>query len=163
MKLKKSWLLLLLIPFALAFMSCNNEIPEELIIEFIPYSGEGGYTIDDVDYLELKLYKEPDGGDGENNQVTNILPVFKGNLYRGEVLRLGDLEPGRYTLSGTARKKTGGESDCIVGYVDGVGDKVVTENCGTAERPVYRDFIIVDEFSPTMVKLIVSLTSNSGD
>ena len=53
----------------------------------------------------LKLCKEPDGGGEENNQVTNIPPVFEGNLYRGEVLRLGDLEPGKYTLEGTARKK----------------------------------------------------------
>ena len=82
MKIIKSLLCLFLIPFALAFMSCNNEIPEELIIEFIPYDGEGGYTIDDVDYLVLKLCKEPDGGGEENNQVTNIPPVFEGNLYR---------------------------------------------------------------------------------
>ncbi len=162
MKLIKSLLCLLLIPFALFLTSCNNEIPEDFVIEFIPYDDEDSYTPDDVDYLELTLNKEPDDEGGENNQGTNIPPVFEGRLYKGEILQLGDLEPGKYTLEGAARKITGTDFDWIVGSVYAVSDKMVTENWGSELRPEPHTFIIVDDFSPTMVKLIVSLWENPG-
>ncbi|MBR6154198.1 MAG: hypothetical protein IKQ43_07155 [Treponema sp.] len=162
MKLIKSLLCLLLIPFALFLTSCNNEIPEDFVIEFIPYDDEDSYTPDDVDYLELTLNKEPDDEGGENNQGTNIPPVFEGRLYKGEILQLGDLEPGRYTLEGTARKITGTDFDWIVGSVYAVSDKMETEIIEDGRDTIYNNYLIIDEFSPTVVKLIVYLYYNPG-
>ena len=165
MKLIKSLLFLLLIPFALFLTSCNNEIPEDFVIEFIPYDGEYGFTVDDVDYLELTLNKEPDDDGGEelingffpNQDVPYIPPVFQGRLYKGEILQLNDLKPGRYTLEGYAYKTVEDDDDWRVGSVYAISDKMETEIIEDGRDTIYNNYLIIDEFSPTMVKLIVSL------
>ncbi len=169
MKLIKSLLCLLLIPFALFLTSCNNEIPEDFVIEFIPFDGEGGFTVDDVDYLELTLNKEPDDEGGEEingnvaypfNQIVSVIsPVFQGRLYKGEILQLGDLEPGRYTLEGYAYKTVEDDDDWRVGSVYAISDKMETELIGDGRTVQIHNYIIIDEFSPTMVKLLVYLSA----
>ena len=92
-----------------------------------------------------------------NQGVPYIPPVFQGRLYKGEILQLNDLKPGRYTLEGTARKITGTDFDWIVGSVYAVSDKMETEIIQDGRDTIYNNYLIIDEFSPTMVKLIVSL------
>ncbi|MBO4319404.1 MAG: hypothetical protein J5857_02935 [Treponema sp.] len=163
MKLKKSFVLLLLVPFALFFTSCENEIPEEFVIEINPYSSEA-YGLDDVDYFTLALYKLPEAHEESNDDnglvqtEDEIPPVFHDRLNKGDVLRLGNLEPGLYYLNGSAWKYGEDRNDAIeIGYVDGKSDKMETiTTYGSRPGEVfYHDFIVIDEFSPTVVKLVV--------
>ena len=169
MKPLKTLLYLLLIPFAIFLTSCNNEIPEEFLI--IADSSPGSYSLDDVDYFEIIINKVPEGGEVFSEQpifdpdveITFIPPVFEGRLYKGDVLRLGDLEPGKYELSGWAKHvdENGGDP-WTVGEVIGISDKMETEIIEEGRDTIYNNYLIIDEFSPTVVKLIVSLYYNPG-
>ena len=169
MKLKISFVLLLLVPFALFFTSCENEIPEEFLI--IAPSSPDTYCLEDVDYFEIWVNKVPEGGEDYSGQqifpmgqeITYIPPVFEGRLYKGDVLRLGDLEPGKYELFGRA-KKYFAETDYLgtIGEVRGISDKMETVITGSERNPTINNYLIIDEFSPTVVKLVVSFYAN-GD
>ena len=133
MKPLKTLLYLLLIPFAIFLTSCNNEIPEEFLI--IADSFPGSYSLDDVDYFEIIINKVPEGGEVFSEQpifdpdveITFIPPVFEGRLYKGDVLRLGDLEPGKYELSGWAKKYFAENDFGMAGKIYFDGDKVTAK------------------------------------
>ena len=165
MKIIKSLLCLLLIPFALAFMSCNNEIPEELIIEVDPES-QGPYELDDVDYFELGLYKlseDDEYPDNNSNYNEGTPPLFEVRLNKGDVLRLGNLEPGLYQLYGAAYKYFDyGDGEFLAQEIGSVYGKSEKEESVEYYDSMMREwvtvsYIVIDEFSPTVVKLVVYL------
>ena len=152
MKFRKL-LVVFLIPAALFFASCENEIPEEFLFEVSPNS-TGMRNLDDIDYVTLTLIKLPDH-EIESNQSTQ-LPIVTINLTieeyptifrdkrlnKGEILRLEGLESGKYKLTGTAYEVDYGNSYAI-GQITGKGNKM--DDHGN---------IIIDDFSPTIVKLV---------
>ena len=156
MKIAKLFLLLL-IPVALLFMSCENELPEEaFLIEEIPDTANQSFTLSDVDYFELSLYKKDpaeERGRGER--------LFNQHLDIGEILRLEGLEPGYYSLIGWAYKindnfdpenynpEGGSPFDAHiyqVGTVEGKSDEMVTISGS--------NYMIIDESNPVIVKLV---------
>ena len=152
MKLGKL-LVLFLIPVALFFVSCENEIPEEFLFEYDPATNNY-FTLDDADYFLLTLIKLPDGEmdfsqeiqQGTVSTYTTVNPPIFTNkrLNKGELLRLEGLEPGKYKLTGGAYHLAGpGYPDYIVGSITGKGNKM-DENGN----------IIIDDISPTIVKLV---------
>ena len=65
-------------------------------------------------------------------------------LNKGDILRLDNLEPGKYDLWGTAYGQPHyNDEPIIVGDITGKSDKM--DDAG---------HIIVDDFSPTIVKLV---------
>lgn len=99
-------LLLLLLPAALFFASCQNELPPEtFLIEENSYTAgdPDRYRLSDVDYFVLDILKW---------NPANSLPVATPEepvksdirLERGDILRLGGLEPGYYRILGEAYK-----------------------------------------------------------
>lgn len=153
-------LLLLLIPAALFFASCQNELPEEtFFIEEFVYTNGGGshYHLSDVDYFELNLQKWNPAmlGIAGNNSPDEIIQPYI-HLEKGEILRLEGLEPGYYKISGSAYKinedynPTTGDEFSIeqVGTVVGKSDRMHRfEGSGSS-------YIIIDEDSPVIIKLV---------
>ena len=87
-------LLLLLIPAALFFASCQNELPEEMMIELASDSPDMGWTLDDIEYFLLtldKFYDIPGDGDFVGKEDKPIIQNQK--LSKGETLVLEGLEP----------------------------------------------------------------------
>jgi hypothetical protein len=156
MKLGKL-LVLFLIPVALFFVSCENEIPEEFLFELDPASSDLR-TLDDIEFVLLTLRKVPDEEiddsqlvqpEGGIYIVEEQHPIFSNKrLDKGELLILEDLEPGKYRLTGTAYEVNAlnGESNSI-GNITGKADKM--DEHGN---------IIIDDFSPTIVKLVYTCT-----
>ena len=154
MKHVKSLILMLLIPLTMFLGSCSNDLEEEFTIEVIedPYSS---YTIDDIDYFRLWLSRIPEnynpdaaimGGEGAS------VPRLTGErLDKGDILRLKDLEPGYYSLTGTAYKSQEGEEIEYeaVGNVEGISDKM--------KEIVGQQCFIVEQGKPVIVKLVVYL------
>lgn len=155
-------LLLLLIPAALFFASCQNELPEEtfFIEEFVYTNNTQSYHLSDADYFELELRKlNPNptivpGVPGNNDPYNELLP-YDIRLEKGEILRLEGLEPGYYKISGSAYKinedydpATGDESFIQVGSIAGKSDRMYHFNVNNT------DYIIVEEDSPVIIKLV---------
>ena len=148
--------LLLLIPAALLFMSCENELPEEafLIEEILDITNQS-YTLSDADYFELSLYKKDPEKPQEGEKLTH-----SARLEKGEILRLEGLDPGYYRLTGIAYKINDNfDPDTFdpngpleewpvyqVGTVWGKSDKMVTISSS--------NYMIIDEANPVIVKLI---------
>ena len=163
-------LLLLLIPAALFFASCQNELPEEtfFIEEYVyPNGGDPHYHLSDVDYFELELRKlNPNptivAGVPETNDPYNELLPYDIHLEKGEVLRLEGLEPGYYKINGFAYKinedynhetyeESGLPDDAefiYVGAVSGKSDRMYHFDINNT------NYIIVEEDSPVIIKLV---------
>lgn len=158
-------LILLLIPAAMFFTSCENELPPEIFqIEENPDTAgdEDRYKVSDVDYFELSLYKLNPAEinvAGSNNLEEKVLPDM--HLEKGEILRLEGLEPGYYWLRGDAYKINKNpnpdfdpSSDdpkdgpfILVGAVSGKSDRM-------QQFSNNRSYIIVEEYSPVIIKLV---------
>ncbi|MBP5444319.1 MAG: hypothetical protein J6Y60_13870 [Treponema sp.] len=160
-------LLLLLLPAALFFASCQNELPPEtFLIEENPDTAgnPARYQLSDVDYFELELRKlnpNPNlvAGVAANDSYNELLP-YDMHLEKGEILRLEGLEPGYYRLTGNAYKinrnpksnfdpSTDDPSEgpfILVGAVSGKSDRMYK----------YRgsDYIIVEAGVPVIVRFI---------
>ena len=154
MKIRKL-LVLFLIPLALFFVSCENEIPEEFQIELSENMSMNGMDLDEileqVDFFKFNIYKiseiQTDNGTYQNEGDGPFLSDIR--LYKGDILRLDDLEPGLYELSGF----------CY--YIDDNGDEyqstyTVTGKSNKMATLGYYEYIVVDEDSPTIVKLVIS-------
>ena len=111
MKKVRFIIFLLLIPFAIFLSSCNNDIPEEFLLEVDPTS-PGYYDpndpFKDIDYFLLTLYKEDldevetDTIAGAVSTVSSGTPIFTNErLNKGDVMRLENLEPGYYKMEAT--------------------------------------------------------------
>ena len=157
MKHIKSLLLLLLLPMAIFMTSCNNEVPEEFLFELDPASSDLR-TLDDIEFVLLTLRKVPDEEIDDSQQfqpgvlvgiVEEYPSIFRDKrLNKGELLILEDLEPGKYRLTGTAY-----EVNALNGESYGIGN--IT---GEADKMDEHGNIIIDDFSPTIVKLVYTCT-----
>ena len=161
-------LILLLIPAALFFTSCENELPPEtfLVEEFVYPNDTQSYHLSDIDYFELELRKlnlNPTivAGVAETNDPYNELLPYDIHLEKGEILRLEGLEPGYYKINGFAYKINEDFNSATydplwsdpndgpfieVGSIAGKSDRMYHFN-GT-------DYIIVEEDSPVIIKLV---------
>ena len=109
MKKVRFIIFLLLVPFAIFLSSCNNDIPEEFLLELDPTSSPNAYSADDpfgeIDYFLLTLNKV-DLDEVVTEQTAGVLstvsygtPIFVNErLNKGDVMRLENLEPGYYSL-----------------------------------------------------------------
>ncbi len=158
-------LLLLLIPAALFFASCQNELPEETFFieeNFYLENDDQYYHLSDVDYFVLELYKV--SRSSTPGVPLDQKPIFQNErLEKGELLRLDGLEPGYYELSGNAWKinenfnpdtfneETASPDEyqyILVGGVSGKSDKMY-------QFEGYNNkYIIVEEDNPVIVKLV---------
>ena len=163
-------LLLLLIPAAMFFASCQNELPEEtfFIEEYVYQNDTQSYHLSDVDYFELELRKlNPNStivaGVAETNDLYNELLPYDIHLEKGEILRLEGLEPGYYKINGFAYKinedfnpatynplwSNPNDGPFIeVGSIAGKSDRMYHFNMNNT------DYIIVEEDSPVIIKLV---------
>ena len=145
MKLGKL-LVLFLIPLALFFVSCENEIPEEFQIELSEYlyGADLDSILEQIGYFNLNLYKiseiQTDNGPSIDSEL--LFPDII--LNKGDILKLDGLEPGLYELNGQAWSISG---DYVVYGIVGKSNKMVTVND--------YDYIVVDDDSPTIVKLVL--------
>ncbi len=147
MKHIKSLLLLLLLPMAIFMTSCNNEVPEEMAIEFDEYLfGDRESILEQIDYFMLTLYKvTPDA----NTTYDPVRPNIR--LNKGDILMLDGLEPGLYELSGWCYQYTDeGEPQALTYNVTGKTDNMYSYS--------YYEFIEIDEFTPVVVRLCISLS-----
>lgn len=157
MKHIKSLLLLLLLPMAIFMTSCNNEVPEEFLFELDPASSDLR-TLDAIEFVLLTLRKVPDEEIDDSQQaqlgvlsdiVEEYPAIFRDKrLDKGELLILEDLEPGKYRLTGTAY-----EVNALNGASNGIGN--IT---GKADKMDEHGNIIIDDISPTIVKLVYTCT-----
>lgn len=166
-------LILLLIPAAMFFTSCENELPEELFyIEETPDITNQSYTLSDVDYFVLELYKlNPNPttvpGVPANDPYNELLP-YDIRLEKGEVLRLEGLEPGYYRLTGNAYKINRNYNPETYEYTSLPEDAefiYVGAVSGKSDRMYYFDanntnYIIVEEYSPVIIKLVFTGDTN---
>ena len=146
-------LLLLLIPAALFFASCQNELPEEMMIELASDSPDMGWTLDDIEYFLLtldKFYDIPGDGDFVGKEDKPIIQNQK--LSKGETLVLEGLEPGYYRLYGGAFSVNN-----YCGPVEGKTEKMKRVHYQTplVQVPINYDCIVLDGFSPAVIKLEV--------
>ena len=142
MKNVKSLILMLLIPLVAVFMGCVDNIQQDLIVEIEENSdyGESPFNMDDVEYFKLYLYKYLDWE-----------PILQGDiLKKGDVLWLDNLEPGLYSLSGDACDI----HDNRIGFISWKSDKM--KGFETNSWTDY--YILIDDISPTVVKLVVTFT-----
>lgn len=152
MKLGKL-LVLFLIPAALFFVSCENEIPEEFQIELSEYlsGADLDSILEQVDFFKFDIYKiseiQTDNGTYQQEDYEPFLPDIR--LYKGDILRLDDLEPGLYRLRGQLYEvdEYGEEQMLYSYYVEGKSNKMVTVESF--------DYIVVDDDSPSVVKLVI--------
>lgn len=162
-------LLLLLLPAALFFASCQNELPPEtFLVEENSYTAGDPerYQLSDVDYFVLELYKlNPAEINvvGNNNFEEKVLPDIR--LERGDILRLEGLEPGYYRILGQAWKINDnydpaediGAPDTgqfiHVGTVEGKSDRMQHFDNNT-------DYIIVETGVPVIVRFLFTGLSN---
>ena len=152
MKIRKL-LVLFLIPAALFFVSCENEIPEEFQIELSEYlyGADLDSILEQVDFFKFNIYKiseiQTDNGTYQQEDDEPFLPDIR--LYKGDILRLDDLEPGLYRLRGELYEvdEDGEEQMLFSYYVEGKSNKMVTVD--------YFDYIVVDDDSPSVVKLVI--------
>lgn len=113
MKKVRFIIFLLLIPFAIFLSSCNNDIPEEFLLEVDPTS-TGYYDpndpFNDIDYFLLTLWKVDLDGDSVpvlgnlsgGLSTYDVPPIFANErLNKGDVMRLENLEPGYYKMEAT--------------------------------------------------------------
>ena len=155
------------------FTSCENELPEELFyIEETPDITNQSYTLSDVDYFVLELYKlNPNPttvpGVPANDPYNELLP-YDIRLEKGEVLRLEGLEPGYYRLIGKAWNINENfdpaayeafpiaqnEERYIVGAVSGKSDRMYYFDANNT------NYIIVEEYSPVIIKLVFTGDTN---
>ena len=142
---------MLLIPLAMFLGSCSNEaMEEEFVIEADPNSSmpidqENPFV--NVDYFGLKFYKVVGNRDTEagfyiEDDPLDIL-VYEGKLFKGDVLRLENLEPGKYYITGNAYKIYDDENDFEVASITGKSNNMDDE------------FIVVERGVPTVIKLVV--------
>ena len=146
MKNVKSLILMLLIPLAAVFMGCENEIPEEMAIEFDEnLFGDRESILEQIDYFMLTLYKvTPDA----NTTYDPVRPNIR--LNKGDILMLDGLEPGLYELSGWCYQYTDeGEPQELTYNVTGKTDNMYSYS--------YSEFIEIDEFTPVVVRLCISI------
>lgn len=131
---------------AALFSSCED-IPEELAVEveipdYMDYFDDSYNPWESIDYVLLTLYKvNNSGGQGANDFGPPIFQDFR--LNKGDVLRLEDVEPGIYSLSGVAYAISGEDGYSIPGYIYGKSNKMNGS-----------ESFIVEEGVPTVVKLV---------
>ncbi|MBO4320380.1 MAG: hypothetical protein J5857_07915 [Treponema sp.] len=154
MKIRKL-LVLFLIPVTLFFVSCENEIPEEFQIELSENMSMNGANLDSileqVDYFKLNLFKvfEYESVNGPTVGYSEVF--FDLRLNKGDILRLDGLEPGLYELTGNPyRINEYGEEEQSTYNVTRKSNKMATLG--------YYEYIVVDEDSPTIVRLVISPT-----
>ncbi len=150
MKQVKSLILMLLIPLTMFLGSCSNEaMEEEFVIEADPNSSmpidqENPFV--NVDYFGLEFYKVVGNRDTEAGYYIGDDPldilVYEGKLFKGDVLRLENLEPGKYYITGNAYK-IDDEYVFDVGSITGKSNNMDDE------------FIVVERGVPTVIKLVV--------
>ena len=162
MKKVRFIIFLLLIPFAIFLSSCNNDIPEEFLLEVDPASTANYDTNDpfrDIDYFLLTLYKvdldevvtEPTAGTAST--VSSGTPIFTNErLNKGDVMRLENLEPGYYSLD---VQMVGFYSPYFVnGSVTVKSNNsitVPTDNGGSTE------YIVIEPDVQTIIKFVIKL------
>lgn len=161
-------LLLLLLPAALFFASCQNELPPETFLmeeNFYLGSYDQYYHLSDVDYFELSLNKLNLAKLGQPNisPDESLQPDIR--LERGDILRLEGLKPGYYRIIGRAYKINDNydptllsDPDYIplttdfpfyrVGTVEGKSDRMYY--CGQNRT----NYIIVEAGVPVIVRFI---------
>lgn len=153
MKIRKL-LVLFLIPAALFFVSCENEIPEEFQIELSENMSMNGANLDSIleqfDYFKLNLYKVSEELNGNGVPNDYEIKFLDQRLNKGDILRLDDLEPGLYELSGGTYYLDENGYENLNYNVKGKSNKMATLG--------YNEYIVVDEDSPTIVRLVISPT-----
>jgi hypothetical protein len=148
MKIRKL-LVLFLIPATLFFVSCENEIPEEFQIELSEYlyGADLDSILEQVDFFKINIYKifeiQTDNGPSIDSEI--LFPDII--LNKGDILKLDGLEPGLYQLNGQAWSISG---DNVVYGIVGKSNKMVTVESF--------DCIVVDDDSPSVVKLVICPT-----
>ncbi|MBO4320761.1 MAG: hypothetical protein J5857_09880 [Treponema sp.] len=143
---------ILLFPIILLLTSCENNIPVEFIIEEEESEYDGMYHLEDAEYFIINLQTVHEMEETPNQiwpqqGVWGIVPpdiLDHVRLNKGDILRLDNLEPGKYDLWGTAYgQQPYNDEPIMVGDITGKSDKM--DDAG---------HIIVDDFSPTIVKLV---------
>ena len=152
---------MLLIPMAGLLVSCTNELEEEFAVE-VSYQTAGdldGYRerLARIDYFKIRLYKygEVEVGDNGYPEV-NLIPILDGEkLFKDDILRLDNLEPGLYILYGGAYQLNDNyseEENNLYIAVKGKAKKMKTIEINGTEI----EFIVIDGLSPTVIKLVLS-------
>lgn len=149
MKHVKSLILMLLIPLTMFLGSCSNELEEELMVE-VEYYGDFEDDIksvlDMIDYFELDLFPVPE--EGEELEESDFV-LFGEKLYRGDVLRLENLEPGKYHIDGCAYQIQD-EDDSLV-------DRVSVSFTGNTMDD--DDNFLVERGLPTIIKMVIFVSN----
>ena len=137
MKIRKL-LVLFLIPLALFFVSCENELQTTFIIELDSENPPEEELLNQIDYFKLTLFNYK-----YYVEDTIIEYVLEDEiLKKNEILRLGDLEPGKYVLWVDAYNN--GDEDNLSLIIDIKSDKM--DNNGN---------LIIDDESPTIVTFVL--------
>ena len=149
--------LILVIMSLVCFVSCENELTEDFVVEIDPVSlSYSYYTVDEIDFFLLDLLKIPDSvviGFRKNPEFywtpePSDYVFEQKRLNKGDVLRLDNLEPGFYSLGGSIYKVTDSEPfEQYIGWVTGKSNNMDEDG-----------YIIVERGIPTVIKLYVSFS-----
>ena len=137
MKIVKLFLLFL-IPVALFFASCENELEASFVIELDSDNPPDEELLNQIDYFKVTLFNYKYYI--EDTIVEYVLDDEI--LKKGEVLRLGDLDPGKYVLWVDAYNNE--DEDNLSLIIDIKSDKMDE-----------RGHIIIDDDSPTIVTFVL--------
>lgn len=164
MKKVRFIIFLLLIPFAIFLSSCNNDIPEEFLLELDPDSTEP-YNHDDpfndIDYFLLTLYKVDLDGDstvgnagGNAVSTSGVPPIFANErLNKGDVMRLENLEPGYYKMEATVH------NNAYQGLEYHRNVTVKSNNSITVHDPDgnLTEYIVIEPDVQTIIKFVIKI------
>lgn len=131
-------LLLFLIPAALLFMSCKNEVSVDFIIELDSEMPPEEALVNSIDYFKLTLF---DLKYYVSDTIVNYI-LDDEILYRGDILRLENLDSGKYVL-------------WVDPYQAGNDDRLAINTTVTSNKMTDDGYIIIDDESPTIVKIIL--------
>lgn len=149
--------------------SCENELAEQFTVEVvgdIPAGFDGDNPLKELDYFTLTLERIPedvvaiDFGNGfpgaSNNPFDVVDPdniiFWNKKLYKGDILRLDNLEPGKYKLRASAYKASDGDDEELGDPFFGNSVGSVLVECNNMDE---FGNIIVERGYPIVIKLIV--------